>query len=125
MIQKLRLIWGLMLSTVFVYAALAYAFSVGLIPLEFPDTEDATIFAVVLGFLSVSFLTASYLLPSRSTALPDLQVKLIRFAFLEAIGVLGLVYVISTGDFQIGIYYFAASFLCLLAAFPKDEEKSN
>lgn len=125
MIQKLRLIWGLMLSTVFVYAALAYAFSVGLIPLEFTDAEDATIFAVVLGFLSVSFLIASYLLPSRLTALPELQVKLIRFAFLEAIGVLGLVYVISTGDFNRGIYFFAASFLWLLAAFPKDEEKSN
>ena len=119
---ELKFIWGMMLFASVVYAALGYALVHGFIPFEFPDFEDAAIFSMVLGVVSTTCLALAYALPPRLTKVPPIQAALVRFALIEAVGVLGLVYVFQTGDFNRGAFFFAASFLGLLVAFPKEEE---
>lgn len=119
-----KAVWALMLFSSFVYTGLAYAMVEGFIPFEFPDSEDANIFALSLGVVSLSLFALAAVLPGRLVKTPLLTKQILRFACIESVGLLGLIYVLQTGDFNRGAFFFAASVLGLLVAFPKDEEKS-
>ncbi len=123
--SKLKLIWAMMLFSSLFYAGLAYLLSSGLIPFEFPDAEDAGIFSMVLGMVSAVSLALAYILPSRLTQWPVQNVAILRMTFVEAVGIFGLIYVLQTGDFNRGLFFFATSFLGLFVVFPKEENQSH
>ena len=107
----------MMLFSQLVYLGFAYLLESGLIAFEFPDSGDANIFALVLGFVSLSILVVSTVLPSR-LKVPPFQQEIVRFAMLESIGLFGLLFMLQTGEFEKSLVFFGVSLVALLVARP-------